>query len=143
MNSFSFWQKWLLVVALLLTAFGLALALFNQALVFDILFNNQVNPVFWPSQEITPQIAKFQQWVYGVLGATVAGWGIFTACLAHYPFRNKERWAWNAIALGITVWFIADTSLSLYFQVNINAAFNALVFAAVLLPLLFTRQAFN
>ncbi|MBI2197847.1 MAG: hypothetical protein HYU42_04505 [Candidatus Rokubacteria bacterium] len=143
MSNFLFWQKWLFGIGSLLTVFGLALTCFNQTPVFDALFNNQITPVFWPAHEITPQIIRFQQWICGVLGATIAGWGIFTVFLAHYPFRNKERWARNAIALGITVWFVTDTSLSVYFLAMFNAAFKTVVFVAVLLPLLFTRHEFN
>jgi len=103
MNNFSFWQKWLFAVGWVLTIFGISLALFNQTPSFDFLFNKQVNPVFWKEGQVTPEIVEFQQWIYGVLGATIAGWGIGVAFLAHHPFRNKERWAWNAIALGVTI----------------------------------------
>lgn len=143
MKAFNFWRKWLFAVGLLLVVFGLALAFLNQTPLFDALFNNHINPVFWFSKEIPPQAAAFQRWIYGVLGATIAGWGVFTVFLVHYPFRNREKWSWNAIGLGITVWFIPDTALSLYFNVMFNAAFNTLVFASVMIPLLFTRHEFN
>ena len=143
MKAFSFWDRWLLAVSLLLTLFGLALAFLNQTPLFDALFNNRINPVFWPSTEVTQEIATFQQWAYGVLGATVAGWGIVVAFVARYPFLKRERWAWNALAVGITLWFIIDTSLSLYFKAVFNAAFNTLVFFLVWIPLLFTRKEFR
>lgn len=143
MKAFSFWNWWLLAVSSLLTLFGLALAFFNQAPIFDSLFNNQINAVFWPPTEVTPEIATFQQWAYGVLGATVAGWGIVVAFVARYPFLKRERWAWNALAMGTTLWFITDTSISLYFRVGFNAAINTLVFILVWVPLLFTRKDFG
>jgi hypothetical protein len=142
-GRFSFWQKWLVAVGVLLAVFGLALAFCNQSRFFDLLFNNQVNPSFWTAAQVTPQIVRFQQWVYGVLGATVAGWGIVVVFVAHYPFRRQERWAWVSLALGITVWFLTDTALSLYFQVGFNVAFNIVVFLSVILPLLATRKAFG
>lgn len=145
MKNFLFWQKWLFAVGLLLAAFGLALAFFNQTPLFDYLFNAPINPVFhfyenattWSQDEM-----MFQQWIYGVLGATISGWGICVAFVARYPFRKKERWAWNALALGITVWFITDTLLSLAFHVYFNAAFNVVVFLAVALPLAFSQKFF-
>jgi len=142
MKNFSFWQKWLFAVGLLLAVFGLALAFFNQAPFFDFLFNNQINPVFWTDGQIAPETIRFQQWIYGVLGATIAGWGVTVAFLARHPFRNKERWAWNAIALGVTLWFITDTAISLYFRVYFNAAFNGVVFLAVVIPLALSRKYF-
>ena len=142
MKHFSFWQKWLFAVGLLLTVFGPALALLNQTPFFDFLFNNQINPVFWTEGQVAPEMIRFQQWIYGVLGATISGWGSCVTFLAYYPFRNKESWAWNAIALGVTIWFITDTALSLYFRVYFNAAFNTVVFLAVLIPLAFSRRYF-
>lgn len=142
MPAFSFWQRWLSIVGFLLSAFGLALAFFNHAPLFDLLFNNQINPAFWPDGNVPGPAAAFQRWVYGVLGATVAGWGIFVVFVAHYPFRRKEPWAWNCVALGITVWYVADTAISLYFGVGFNAAFNIVLLVSALLPLLFTRRHF-
>lgn len=143
MTRFLFWQRWLLLAGLTLTAFGLALAFFSQTWLFDALFNNQVNPVFWSAAAVSPATQRFQAWAYGVLGATIAGWGIVTAFLARYPFRNKEPWAWTAIALAISVWFITDTGLSVWFGVTFNAVFNILVLLLVLLPLNFTRSDFH
>lgn len=143
MKKFSFWYQWLFVVGLLLVVFGVALALFNQTPIFDFLFNNQIDPVFWVDGQALPEMSRFQQWVYGVLGATIAGWGICVAFLARNPFQNKEFWAWNAIALGITVWFVIDTALSLCFQVVFNLAFNTVLFIVFWLPLAFTRGYFG
>ena len=139
MDNHFFWQKWLFAVGLLLAAFGLALAFFNQTPFFDFLFNAQINLVFWPDGQVTPEAVMFQQWIYSVLGATIAGWGICVALLAYYPFRNREIWAWNAIVLGVTVWYVVDTGLSLYFRVIFNVIFNTVLFIAVWLPLAFTR----
>jgi len=143
MDRFSFWQRWLLVVSWVVVAFGLLLALFNQTPVFDFLFNKQINPVFWGAAPLAVQTITFQRWIYGVLGATVAGWGLTMSFIAHYPFGSKERWAWNCLATGMLVWFITDTSLSLYFKVVFNALFNVLLLVAVFLPLIFTKRHFN
>ncbi len=142
MDRFSFWQRWLFVVSLIIVAFGLTLALFNQTPAFNFLFNNQVNPVFWGNGPVTVEAVMFQRWIYGVLGATVAGWGTVIAFIVYYPFCRKEGWAWNSLATGMLVWFIPDTLISLYFGVVFNAAFNVLLLAAVFLPLLATRRYF-
>lgn len=139
MKAFHFWQKWLLVASLLIVIFGLALAFFNQAAMFDSLLNNQINPAFWGSTEAPGQVIAFQRWIYGVLGATVAGWGVCMTFIARYPFWKRERWAWNCIAAGVIVWFVVDTGLSLYYA-PFNAAFNAVLFLVIGLPLAFTRK---
>ncbi len=143
MTSFVFWQRWLFAVALVIILFGLALAFFNQTPVFDLLFNRQVDPVFWGGQGPPAESAAFQRWAYGVLGATVAGWGVFLAFIAAAPFRRRERWAWSCVALGIALWYLADTALSLANRVYFNAAFNTLLLVLVALPLVLTRRQFE
>jgi len=48
-----------------------------------LLFNRQINPVFWQTPDAPEFVAAFQAWVYGVLGATMSGWGICLAFMAH------------------------------------------------------------
>ena len=142
MPSFQFWQKWLFTVALLIVVFGILLALLNGTILFKE-YNRQIDPVFWGSSDVPPHAKAFQQWICGVLGATVAGWGTLLAFVAHFGFSKKERWAWNGIAAGLLLWFAIDTPVSLFFKVYFNALFNTAVFVAVLLPLLFTKKDFT
>jgi len=143
MGHFAFWQKWLFIVGLILTFFGITFALFSGTFLFKV-FDTQINPSFWGTPEI-PDIAtdEFQQWIYGVLGATIAGWGVFLAFIAHYPFKKHELWAWNCILVGIIVWYVLDTGISLYFKVYFNAVFNAVLLAFVITPLGFSRRHFK
>lgn len=143
MASQQFWDKWLLVVGWVLSVFGLLLAFANQTWLFDIIFNRHVNTVFWPSNVAMESIEPFQAWIYGVLGATVSGWGVFIVFLARQPFKRRERWAWNCIFAGITLWFFPDTAISVYFGVFINVAFNIVVATVVYLPLVATRHQFK
>jgi len=140
--SFAFWQRWLLVVSVVVVVFGLALAICNQSTVFDVVFNDRVNPVFWRSAQATPEVVRFQQWIYGVLGATVAGWGLLMAFITAYPFKRREPWSWTCLAASIGLWFVFDTTISAYFAVVINVAVNCALAVAVALPLAFTRKDF-
>jgi hypothetical protein len=140
--TFSFWQKWLLAVAIIITTFGVIMTFVSGTPLFN-LFNQQINPVFWGANAVDVPAKQFQQWVYGVLGATMAGWGIFIASVAHHPFRKKEKWAWNCIAFGLVVWFILDTSLSYFHKVYFNVAFNTVLFILAMLPVIFTRKDFD
>ena len=143
MYSFSFWQKWLYTVAIIVIVFGLALAFLNQTALFDTLFNNQINPVFWSASQVDTNTSAFQGWNYGVLGSTVAGWGVLIAFIAYYPFKRKEKWAWNSLAVGVGLWFVVDTAISLYSRVYFNALFNTMLLLLLALPLIFTRRSFN
>ncbi len=142
MANFAFWQKWLFVVSVFISIFGVLMAFLNGMPIFE-LFNRQIDPAFWGTNPVEANAGAFQQWVYGVWGATIAGWGIFFAFIAHYPFRHKEKWAWNCLAAGLMVWFVLDTSLSIYYRVYFNAVFNTLLLILVALPLLGTRNGFS
>jgi hypothetical protein len=108
---------------------------------FDI-FRTQIDPVFWGAGESTGGTALFQQWIYGVLGATMAGWGVCVAFIAAVPFKRREKWAWNCLALAVSLWFVIDTFLSWRFGALFNMVFNVLIFLAALVPLLLSRKFF-
>lgn len=140
--SFSFWQKWLFLVGLLIALFGLMLAFFGQSPLFNAVFNQPLAAIFWPNQGIPKSVLPFQAWMYGLLGAIVSSWGIFIAFLAHFPFKAREQWAWICLAVGITLWFIVDTSFSIYYRAIFNAIANTVWFLLLALPLLFTKPYF-
>ena len=143
MTPFVLWQRWLVVAGCVIVVFGLALALLNQTAPFNVTFNSHVDPVFWPAGGPTPSDKAFQQWIYGVLGATVVGWGIVLTFIAAGPFARKERWAWRCLAVSVGTWFIVDTAISLGFGVAVNVVFNTILLAAVAVALLATRRAFR
>ena len=142
MSSFSFWQRWLFGFSVIVIIFGMGMALLNRTPLFAI-FDSQVNPAFWKTNSLSLEVDAFQGWAYGVMGATMAGWGVFLAFIVRYPLNHKERWAWNAFMLGLSLWYLTDTAISLYFGVVFNAIFNTVIFILALLPLLFTRQEFS
>ena len=141
MNKFSFWLRWLLVIGMIICVFGIVMAFLSGTALFKP-FNSQINPVFWGTKDVDSAVKRYQQWIMGVLGATMASWGIFVLFITHYPFRNKEKWSWNCLIAGLLVWFFIDSSISLYFLVYFNAIFNAILFVLVMLPLVFTRKYF-
>jgi len=143
MATAKFWDRWLLLVGWLLIVFGLSLGLLNQTQLFDIAFNRQINSAFWPNGVPVESIEPFQAWIYGVLGFTVSGWGVFVVFLARHPFRKREGWARNCIFFGITLWYITDTAISLYYGVAFNAAFNTALAILVYVPLAATWKDFR
>ena len=143
MNRFLFWQKWFFSITLIIIIYGLGLAFFNQTVIFNYLLNNQVNAAFWGTTKVTEEVLKFQRFIYGVLGATAAGWGIILAFIAHYPFRKKEKWVWNSLVLGICIWFVTDTGFSIYYEAYSNALINTILLIAVGLPLILTKDEFK
>jgi hypothetical protein len=107
------------------------------------LFNRQIDPNFWASAEISENTLKFQGWIYGVLGAVIAGWGTLIAFWAHYPFKSRERWAWNGLAVGTGIWYCADTVISAVYGVTFNIVFNTVMLVLLATPLVFTKKYFT
>lgn len=142
MSNFAFWQRWLLGIGLVIAGFGAAMALVSGTLLFD-LFNRLIDPAFWDGRASDPATRQFQQWIYGVWGATIAGWGIFVTFIARYPFKRKESWAWDCLVYGLLVWFILDTSLSVAYGVYFNVVFNVGLLIMAILPAVFTRREFK
>ena len=142
MTRFLFWQRWLLVVGIVVAGFGVLMALLSGTPLFD-LFNRQIDPAFWGANAVDGAARQFQQWVYSVWGATIAGWGIILAYVARYPFSRKERWARNALAFGLLVWYVLDTSLSVIHSVYFNVVFNTSLLILVMLPVVFTWKEFT
>ena len=141
MRQFEFWCNWLLAVFAIVILFGLALALLNWSPPFSF-FNGLVDGVFWPGIGPSAGTASFRLWVYGMLGATMAGWGVTLSFLVRYPFAKKERWSWNAIAAGLVLWFVIDSGMSAYTQAYFNVGVNVLLVVLAGIPLLVTRHSF-
>lgn len=140
--DFSFWQKWLVVVSLYHVVFGLLLAFFNQSPFMNVLLNQYFDPIFWPDGQISEGTEQYKAWVSAVLGSVTASWAILIAFIAYFPFKLREKWAWNGLAAAVVFWFIVDTSCSLFYDVSVNAVFNLFTLMLFALPLLFTRKYF-
>lgn len=142
MSGARVWDAWLLGVAAGMAAFGVGMALFAQSSLFDG-FNAQIDPVFWATRAIDPGTREFRGWVYGVWGATVAGFGLLAAFVARGPFRRRERWARDALLVAAATWFALDTAVSASYGVWFNVAFNTFVLLAIVVPIGFTWKQFS
>jgi hypothetical protein len=141
MTSFTFWQRWLLAASLSLILFGLALACFPSSPIFGVL-QHAVNESFWGTVESPTNVRRFQSWVLGAWGATIAGWGVFSFFLGRYAFPERRPWAWRGFAAGICLWYLLDTAISLLHGVVVNAIFNTLILLVFAMPLAGTWAAF-
>ena len=140
--SLSFWRKWLLAVSIYHVVFGLLLAFFNQSLFMDVLLNQYFDPIFWPDNHISTGTMQYKGWVSSVLGSVIASWALLIAFIAYYPFKLREKWAWQSIAVAVIFWFVVDTACSLYYRVPVNAVFNLFTFVLFAVPLFFTKKYF-
>ena len=139
MKELIFWVNWLKIVSIVFASFGIFLAFFNQIPFFADL----INPVFFEETLISSELRYFQQWLYGLLGATCVMVGILIFFIVDNAYRNRDRWAWKCILIGLIGWFIIDQPISLYFSVYFNVVFNFGLLIAVLIPLICTKRYFE
>jgi hypothetical protein len=138
------WWRWLLVVCVVVAVFGLMLAIapgvFHSTLgqiTYNSFFEHDAYAAL-SAGELT-----YQDWLMGVLGATMAGWLVMMGWLVAGPFRRGERWAWTAITLGMIVWFVLDTGTSLAHGVVFNAISNLGFLFGFGIPLVATYRHFH
>jgi uncharacterized BrkB/YihY/UPF0761 family membrane protein len=142
MNHFEFWHKWLVALSAVIVLLGLMIAFLYGTALFKPL-DDQITAAFWDHRsEITGAMRDYQRWTIGLLGAVMASWGVLMAFIALYPFKRKEKWAWDCLAAALVTWFVVDESFSLYYGVYANAVGNLILLLGLALPLAFTRRHF-
>lgn len=141
-NNFLFWQRWLFSTSLLFAFAGIVFAFYGRNLIF-LPYDKMIARVLWHSSQFPAQAEEFQAFIYGPLGGTIACCYILLAFITHYAFKEKQRWARNAIIAAFSVWVIIDSSVCFHFgaypQIYIINAFSITVKA---LPIIFTWKDF-
>lgn len=139
MESFNFWQKWLVIIGIIsmgMSAILMLPAMFNAELSY-------ISSAFWKSGVVPLEAQEFYNWVFGVYAAMGTAWALFIVFVAYSPFKRKEKWSWYCLFSCISVWFVIDTAFSLSFGFNENAINNGLLYVLLMLPLIFTKREFS
>jgi len=143
MNNFNFWQKWLYYTSIFFAFVGIAVALFNNSILFD-LWNHYLKIWLSIEGEFPANLLKFKAFILAPLGGTIAGSYVLMAFIAKYPFQNREKWAWQAATFSLLTWFVIDSSLCLYHGAYFNIVLiNLFTLVVQGLPLVFTRKYFE
>jgi hypothetical protein len=139
--SFEFWRIWLLISQGLQVVFGLVIAFYTPRIL--PWYPEALHRTLWNTPSVHPEAERLYIWLFGVLGATIAGAALMQVFVIQFPFKNREPWAWWGLLFALLIWAIPDTALSLYFGIVPNAVFNMLPIIAGLYPLLFTYRFFH
>jgi hypothetical protein len=132
-----FWWSWLVVLTSGLILFGLSLVLLpgpTQALSYSLLFGSAVPPA-----EFSAEAVAYVRFVYGIMGAVIAGWGVLLLALVAGPLRRGEPSAWLAVYGSVAVWFVIDSTLSIVAGRSANLVPNVGFLVPYLAPLVATR----
>ena len=115
MERFLFWQRWLFVVSLLITLFGVVMALLNGTGLFD-LFNRQIDPVFWGTQDIADEAKNFQRWGCTAHGERRLQDGVWWWDLLPIPHSGRERGGHGSVSWQVwqygTYWIVPSQCTS-------------------------------
>ncbi|MGE0706760.1 MAG: hypothetical protein AB7N76_06105 [Planctomycetota bacterium] len=139
--SFLAWQRVLLGLSCFFTVFGVLAAVAPEAPWFQP-WIAAMDQAFCPAG-VSPEAAALRRFLMGPLGGTMAGSYLLTAFVVAGPFHRREAWAWHAVLWSTLLWFVVDSSVSLWR----GAAFNVWMINVVPVvlygvPLAATRGAF-
>lgn len=141
-TKFIFWQKWLTWANVLTLLVGLLVAFAGNSIFFAI-HNNYSQELFFPQTGWPEDILPFKNWLFGIIGGTIVGFHLLMIMISEYAFKKKEKWAYQALWLGLLSWFMIDSSISVYYGAIHNLVMiNLVALFIIALPLVMTRKAF-
>lgn len=117
------WWVWLLVLCGALVVFSLLLAFAPYA--FKHLVIKEFYNVFFDHDafsHLSKPALTFLNWIFGATGSGVLGWAMVLVWLVFGPFRQGKRWAWQMIALSVTVKAVVNLFVALW----VGYAFDAI-----------------
>lgn len=141
-KHFNFWQKWLTYANVMTIVVGLLVAFAGNSIFFE-LHNESSAEVFFKSNEFEPEVLKFKNWLFGIIGGTIVGFHVLMVFISENSFKRKERWAYWAMWAAMISWFLIDSGISYYYGAIHNIMLiNLVALVLIGLPLIMTRKAF-
>jgi hypothetical protein len=139
-DNFNFWWRWLVVADMVVILFGFSMILASDLLMqfFSLVF--YASPLALSSFQA--EAVAYIRFAHGIMGAVMVGWGTALMFALFSQFRNREYMGWLTITVSMSVWFLTDTTFSIWSGFWQNAIPNlgfAVLFA---IPLAATRRAF-
>jgi len=91
---------------------------------------------------LSAEMLVYNQWVWGMLGAVISAWAVCMLLIAIYPFNKREKWAWYSIGGSLTIAFILDVGISIYFKFYAEVILALIWFISGILPVAGTYKFF-
>lgn len=141
--TFNFWTKWLLIANIMTVIVGL-LAAFAGNSIFWEFYNTQTEQVFFDGQPLSEQTLLLKNWLFGIIGGTIVGFHLLMIAIIKNSFAKREKWAYNALWIGLLSWFCIDSSITTYYKAYHNLyLINLVALVLIALPLIMTRSYFK
>ncbi|OLS25341.1 MAG: hypothetical protein HeimC3_15550 [Candidatus Heimdallarchaeota archaeon LC_3] len=132
----STWTKLLHLVAWIILLSGVFFALIVPYFIPELLdfylseFNSDI--LF---ESISKGPKTMIQFLFGLIGGIMIGWGILLIIITRQLFIKDEPWIWRAITISAIGWFLFDSVLSIALGSFFNVIFNLVFLDLVMLPI--------
>lgn len=132
-----FWWRWLIVATVFIIVTGLSMVIIPVPVsrMFGTILST---PVETFGETANAYLLLFQ----GVLGGTMAGWGMAFLLILIGSFRRGSKEGWTTIAVSLATWFVLDSFFSLWTGFWMNAVLNAVFLILFIIPLAATYRTF-
>ena len=142
-KKFHFWQKWLTWANVMTLGVGLLVAFAGNSFIFSV-HNSFTHEVFFQGTELEGDMLNFKNWLFGIIGGTIVGFHVLMIMISEHAFKKKEKWAYQAMWLGLLSWFLIDSAISVYYGAIHNLVLiNLVALVLIGLPLVMTRKVFR
>ena len=89
-----------------------------------------------------PEALALGKFMIGILGPTVASWGLLFLFVVTISFTTRSRRGWYCMVVAVTGWSLFDMYLSIRAGVWLNLLIDLIVLSVLLIPLVRTRHWF-
>ena len=143
MMNFGKWTLYLRCISLFFAMQGLLWAFIGSFDPFGI-YDSFMAQAFFQNPRLSAEAQKVFHFVLAPFGATTAGYFVLQYFIATHGFARKQKWAYQAITSAFMLWFVVDTSLSLYHQAYFNIWMANIPALLLMAPVFgFTRKHFS
>ncbi len=141
-GNFNFWYLFLFWANILTLLIGFLIAFAGNAFLFDF-HNSGTEQVFNEGLPLTGDTLRLKNWLFGIIGATMAGFNILAIFILKFAFKERRIRAWNALFVGITARVLIDSAISLHFGAAYNMyAVSVPALLSFYIPFGFSRKYF-
>jgi len=122
-------------IALCHIGVGLMLPILVSSDIFDAYLKN----ISHLSTLVSEESQRANKALIALFGPTIASWGALFLILTNIGISRLSRSAFYLLLVSLLVWAVYDSLVSFLFGINVNIAINAIVFTAMLIPLLILK----
>lgn len=136
-----FWWRWLVLVSLGVSMFGLTLVIFPILTLegFSLMIYSSASRI----GEFGEPAVSYIRLVHAVLGAIMLAWGSALLFVLFGTFQENLSIGWKTVIGSVVAWFIPDTTFSLWSGFWQNAILNMFFMILFAIPLIAIKRSLD